>query len=89
METLKQQVYKDLSGMLPIDDLSAIATPVLGANLHGVDVRRTASLGTHFVYLTISCTSQLTIFFSSYGVLKYFNINFQDVTNNEKNTIYS
>lgn len=35
VEGLKCQFYKDLDGMIPIDDLSSVATPVLGANLHG------------------------------------------------------
>ncbi|XP_022019461.2 calmodulin-binding protein 60 B [Helianthus annuus] len=43
VEALKQQVYKDLDGMIPTDLLS-VATPVLAANLHG-DRLRTASLG--------------------------------------------
>ncbi|KAJ0442898.1 putative CALMODULIN-BINDING PROTEIN60 [Helianthus annuus] len=43
VEALKQQVYKDLDGMIPTD-LSSVATPVLAANLHG-DRLRTASLG--------------------------------------------
>ncbi|KAD6795523.1 hypothetical protein E3N88_06419 [Mikania micrantha] len=34
VEGLKHQAFKDLGGMIPIDDLSAVATPVLAANLH-------------------------------------------------------
>ncbi|XP_076956161.1 calmodulin-binding protein 60 B-like [Bidens hawaiensis] len=34
VEGLKCQFYKDLDGMIPIDDLSSVATPVLGPNLH-------------------------------------------------------
>ncbi|KAK1417738.1 hypothetical protein QVD17_26872 [Tagetes erecta] len=34
VERLKHQVYKDLDVMIPIDDLSVVATPVLAANLH-------------------------------------------------------
>ncbi|PWA93133.1 CALMODULIN-BINDING PROTEIN60 [Artemisia annua] len=44
VEGLKQQVYKEWAGMIPIDDLSAVATPVLAANLHS-DPLRSASLG--------------------------------------------
>ncbi|KAF5760117.1 putative CALMODULIN-BINDING PROTEIN60 [Helianthus annuus] len=43
VEALKQQVYKDLDGMIPTD-LSSVATPVLAANLDS-DCLRTASLG--------------------------------------------
>lgn len=39
VEALKQQVYKDLEGMLPMDDLSVIET-----NLH-VDPVATSGLG--------------------------------------------
>ncbi|CAH1426875.1 unnamed protein product [Lactuca virosa] len=35
VEALKEQVYKNLEGMLPIDDLSVVAAPVLETNLHG------------------------------------------------------
>ncbi|KAK1417726.1 hypothetical protein QVD17_26860 [Tagetes erecta] len=34
VERLKHQVYKEWDGMIPIDDLSVVATPVLAANLH-------------------------------------------------------
>ncbi|KAL8234481.1 hypothetical protein R6Q59_020581 [Mikania micrantha] len=34
VEGLKHQVFEHLDGMIPIDDLSAVATPVLAANLH-------------------------------------------------------
>ncbi|KAI3803954.1 hypothetical protein L1987_32120 [Smallanthus sonchifolius] len=34
LEGLKLQVFKELDGMIPIDDLSTVATPVLTANLH-------------------------------------------------------
>lgn len=44
VEALEEQVYKNLEGMLPIDDLSVVAAPVLETNLHG-DPLRTASLG--------------------------------------------
>ncbi|CAH1443639.1 unnamed protein product [Lactuca virosa] len=43
VEALKEQVYKNLEGMLPIDDLSVVAAPVLATNLHGHPLR-TASL---------------------------------------------
>ncbi|KAL8188853.1 hypothetical protein R6Q57_029608 [Mikania cordata] len=42
VEGLKHQAFKDLDGMIPIDDLSAVATPVLAANLHG-DLLRIAN----------------------------------------------
>ncbi|KAL7598397.1 hypothetical protein Lser_V15G24164 [Lactuca serriola] len=32
VEALKQQVYKDLEGMLPVEDLLLVATPVLACN---------------------------------------------------------
>ncbi|KAJ0529971.1 putative CALMODULIN-BINDING PROTEIN60 [Helianthus annuus] len=34
VEGLKHQFYKELDGMIPIDDLSVVATPVLGVNFH-------------------------------------------------------
>nr|GEV25204.1 calmodulin-binding protein 60 B-like [Tanacetum cinerariifolium] len=40
---LKQQVYKEWAGMIPIGDLSVVATPVIAANLHG-DLFRSAFL---------------------------------------------
>ncbi|KAJ0700274.1 putative CALMODULIN-BINDING PROTEIN60 [Helianthus annuus] len=42
VEGLKHQFYKELDGMIPIDDLSVVATPVLGVNFHG-DLFRFAS----------------------------------------------
>ncbi|KAL4588388.1 hypothetical protein LXL04_001272 [Taraxacum kok-saghyz] len=35
VESLKEQVYKFFNGMLPIDDLSVIAAPLVATNLHG------------------------------------------------------
>lgn len=43
VEALKEQVYKNLEGVLPIDDVSMVAARVLETNLHG-DPLRTASL---------------------------------------------
>ncbi|KAI3788799.1 hypothetical protein L2E82_01577 [Cichorium intybus] len=39
VEASKERVYKNLEGMLPIDDLSVVATPVLATNLHGDPLR--------------------------------------------------
>ncbi|XP_071688898.1 calmodulin-binding protein 60 B-like [Rutidosis leptorrhynchoides] len=44
VEGLKQQIYRDLGEMVPIDDLSLVATPVLAASLRG-GFFRSASLG--------------------------------------------
>ncbi|KAI3753898.1 hypothetical protein L2E82_25963 [Cichorium intybus] len=47
VEASKERVYKNLEGMLPIDDLSVVATPVLATNLHG-DPLRTVTLVKQF-----------------------------------------
>ncbi|KAI3788801.1 hypothetical protein L2E82_01579 [Cichorium intybus] len=56
VERLKEQVYKnlELEGMLPLDDLSVFATPVLATNLLG-----TASLGMEDVNIPFSHQDQL------------------------------
>ncbi|KAK9070927.1 hypothetical protein SSX86_009495 [Deinandra increscens subsp. villosa] len=51
VEGLKHQVFKDLDGMIPIDDLSTVATPVLAANLRGDHI---ASLGMQDVDIPFS-----------------------------------
>ena len=47
VEALKEQMKKDLDRMVPIDDLSVVATPVIwsSTDLHGDLITATASLG--------------------------------------------
>lgn len=39
VESLKQQVYQNLNGMIPMDDLSVIGAPVPMANLHNYPLK--------------------------------------------------
>lgn len=44
VESLKQQIYKNLDGMLPMEDLSVVGTPILAPGLLGGPLRGGANL---------------------------------------------